>query len=100
MTNPSKNEENAKNCINVLILASKVTFVASELFCLAFKSLKAPTQNSLTSIIPPTIPINILDNSRLKARIRNVANTLSAIGSSTAPKVDSNLYFLARKPSQ
>ena len=98
MTNPSKNEENAKNCINVLILASKVTFVASELFCLAFKSQHQP--KTLTSIIPPTIPINILDNSRLKARIRNVANTLSAIGSSTAPKVDSNLYFLARKPSQ
>ena len=86
--------------MSVLVLASKVTFVALELFCLAFKSLKAPTQNSLTSISPPTIPINILDNSMLKARIRNVTNILSAMGSSTAPIIDSSLYFLARKPSQ
>ena len=37
--------------------ATKVTFVASELLFLAFKSLKAPTQNSLTSKIPPIKPI-------------------------------------------
>ena len=99
-TSPNKYEENVINWMSVLVLASKVTFVAPELFCLALKSLKAPTQNSLTSISPPTIPINILDNSRLKARIKNVTNILSAIGSSTAPIIDSSLYFLARKPSQ
>ena len=82
--------------MNVLVFASKLTFVASGLFCLAFKSLKAPTQNSLTRIIPPTTPINILDNSRLKARIINVSNILSAMGSNTVPITDSRLNFLAR----
>ena len=32
--------------------------------------------------------------------IKNVTSILSAIGSNTAPIVDSSLYFLARKPSQ
>ena len=45
------------NCIVVFIFAKKVTFVASLLLFLAFKSLNAPTQISLVIIIEPTNPI-------------------------------------------
>ena len=84
----------------VFVFAKNETLVAWLLLFLEFRSLKAPTQNSLARIRPPIKAIKILDSSRLNAKIKNVTSILSAIGSRTAPIIDSRLYFLARNPSQ
>ena len=55
--NPKRYIESVNSCAVVLILAIKVTLVASVIPFLAFKSLRAPTQISLVIIIAPINPI-------------------------------------------
>ena len=54
---PNRYKPTAINCIVVLIFAKKVTFVAEVFKFLAFKSLRAETQNSLANIIQEMKPM-------------------------------------------
>ena len=93
-------QQNVASCIVVLILARNVTVVAASFPFLAFKSRKAPTQNSLANIILPRNAMNMLSRANTRPIKTNVIKILSAIGSRTAPNTEVREYFLAKYPSQ
>ena len=91
MLKPRKNMAIAINWAAVLVLAKKVTLVASDKECWAECSLNALTQNSLARITAEIAPRKGSLVIRIIVKSANRTKILSAIGSSIAPSEDSTL---------